>query len=281
MRRVISVCDREADMFEYLAYKVDEGQRFVVRSCNDRQTKGGDTLWDSVTSSPRLGSIEIEVAQRGGPQSRPKRSARLTLRARQIEVNAPRYLGEEGGGPRKLWAVHAVEERPAGKGEALEWLLLTSEAAPDLESAARVLHYYALRWRIEDFHKAWKSGCGVEERRMQTAGNIERMSVVLAFVAVRAMQLNEEFDANPEASCESILEPELWRCLWASTEKAKLPKTPPDIAWARNAIARLGGWLNTKGTGRVGWNTMMTGWQRLNDRLDGFRAAMALYASKM
>lgn len=29
-----------------------------------------------------------------------------------------------------------------------------------------------MRWRIEDFHKAWTSGAGVEEQRMQSIENL-------------------------------------------------------------------------------------------------------------
>ena len=32
MSKVISVCDREADIIEYLRYKTDTQQRFIVRS---------------------------------------------------------------------------------------------------------------------------------------------------------------------------------------------------------------------------------------------------------
>ncbi|GKX51800.1 hypothetical protein SOASR029_21090 [Budvicia aquatica] len=34
--RVISVCDREADIWQYLDYKVRQGERFVIRAAHDR-----------------------------------------------------------------------------------------------------------------------------------------------------------------------------------------------------------------------------------------------------
>ncbi len=36
MSEVISVCDREADLFEYLTYKHEQQQRFIVRSMQSR-----------------------------------------------------------------------------------------------------------------------------------------------------------------------------------------------------------------------------------------------------
>ena len=55
--------------------------------------------------------------------------------------------------------------------------------------------YYELRWRIEDYHKAWKSGVGVEWQRFQTVENLERMLVITAFLAVLTAQLRERLDA--------------------------------------------------------------------------------------
>ena len=40
MGRVISVCDREADVYEYLGYKTRCDERYVVRSSWDRRVKG-------------------------------------------------------------------------------------------------------------------------------------------------------------------------------------------------------------------------------------------------
>ncbi|MBS0045241.1 IS4 family transposase, partial [Shewanella sp. M16] len=36
MQKVISVCDREADIIEYLRFKTDTQQRFIVRSMQSR-----------------------------------------------------------------------------------------------------------------------------------------------------------------------------------------------------------------------------------------------------
>ncbi|MCA6523832.1 MAG: transposase, partial [Pseudanabaena sp. M051S1SP2A07QC] len=41
----------------------------------------------------------------------------------------------------------------------LEWMLLTSEVVEDLETAIKILRWYTYRWRVEDFHKIFKSGC--------------------------------------------------------------------------------------------------------------------------
>ena len=71
------------------------------------------------------------------------------------------------------------------------WILLTTETVKTFEDCRTVLRFYELRWRIEEFHKAWKTGAGVERQRMQSADNLERMAVILMFVAVRLIQIRE------------------------------------------------------------------------------------------
>ncbi|KZN44763.1 hypothetical protein N482_15865 [Pseudoalteromonas luteoviolacea NCIMB 1942] len=40
--KVISVCEREADIYEYLQYKLHEQQRFIVRSMQSRHIEEGE-----------------------------------------------------------------------------------------------------------------------------------------------------------------------------------------------------------------------------------------------
>lgn len=42
MRRVISVCDRESDIYEYLNFKVKSKQRFVIRAVQNRRLADGE-----------------------------------------------------------------------------------------------------------------------------------------------------------------------------------------------------------------------------------------------
>jgi hypothetical protein len=67
------------------------------------------------------------------------------------------------------------------------------------EEAKQVVHYYELRWRIKDYHKAWKSGVGLERQCFQRVDNPERMLVITAFLAVRLLQLRERLDVSVNA----------------------------------------------------------------------------------
>lgn len=283
LARVISVCDREADIYEYLTYKVERGERFIVRASWDRRlSSGAARLVEALEQAPVVSTHKISLAQRGGAHARRARKVELEVRAVRVQLQAPNRAAALG--PLEVNAVLAVERRPARGAEPLRWMLLTQEPIGEGEAVRRILLHYALRWRVEDFHKAWKTGTGVEARRMQQADNLERVVVILAFVAVRLLQLRELFDGSarpasgtavgavPAISCSGVLEIAEWQVLWVTTQRARPPREAPSLRWAYETIAKLGGWLDTKRTGRAGWEVIWQGWYLLQERLDAYYA---------
>ena len=162
----------------------------------------------------------------------------------------------------------------------LHWLLLTSESLTCLEDALKVVEYYQCRWKIEEFHKAWKSGgTQVEKLRMQYGENIEKVATILAFVALRLLQLREQGEDHRGTlrPCTDWLTPLQWKLLWRRVEKQKrFPSTPPSIRWAYESLGQLGGWHDSKRTGRVGWNALWEGWFKLDMLVEGYELRLEL-----
>ena len=163
-------------------------------------------------------------------------------------------------------------------------MLLTTESVKTYEATLKVIQYYELRWRIEEFHKAWKTGAGAERQRMQSAENLERMIVILSAIAVRLLRLKEslEKDNNPDVTkklcCTQVLTQDEYRLLWFSIQpknkkKKPLPSKIPSLEWAYRAVAKLGGWNDSKKTGKASWQTLWKGWFALQERLDGYLLA--------
>lgn len=276
---VISVCDREADIFEYMQYKIEHNQRFIVRASHNRKLDDQNSyLFETLSSAKPLGIYTIEVAQKS---NRKKHLVTLALKTATVTF-APSERRAEKTRPLKpitLNVVIAQEKNKLGN-EGLEWILLTTEPTPTFKCARKITRYYEMRWRIEDFHKAWKSGVGVEMQRMQSIDNLEKMIVILSFIAIRLLQLKEHFESpaisnidNNNIPCNEVLTDTEWKALWYSTEKKPLPKKIPNTMWAYKALARLGGWNNSKGAGKAAWSTIWKGWFRLMERLEGFRIA--------
>jgi hypothetical protein len=278
MTRTIAVCDREADLYDYLDYKLQHGQRFVVRAKADRQVLGNPA---GLFATLEEDGVEwccytVAVPQRGG---RPARTARLSLRSAALTILPPvgRAARRE---PLGLNAVLVDEIDAPREAEPLRWVLLTTEAVAGAEEALTVVDYYQSRWRVEDYHKAWKSGVGVERQRFQSPDNLERMLAITAFLAVRLLQLRQSQEmptTRDSATCNEVLRDDEWQILWVSTERSAPPSSPPGVRWAYLALARLGGFTDTKHTGRPGWSTLWHGWFRLQERVAGWQISqMAL-----
>lgn len=282
-RRIVSVCDSEADIYLLLHFFVQKQARFVVRAAWDRRLQGPQeplSLRPHLQAAAVRGLRTVAIPQR---QGRPARTAQLEVRSARLKVQRPATLtAQQAPASVQVHVVYAHELDAPKDAEGLDWMLLTSEPIETEEQLNRVLSIYEMRWKIEEFHKAWKCGTKVEELKQQSAENLQKAAVILGFIAVRLLQLKDRMEAEPEQSCETVLLPREWKMLWVSVEKKKpLPPQAPSLQWAYRALARLGHWSDTKRTGRASWEALWRGWQRLCDVLLGYLAAQALFEAKM
>ena len=272
MQRVISVCDREADLIEYLAYKHQQGQRFIVRSAKSRRIEEADSkLYAFGCELAVAGERSVNVPQKGGRRAR---QVQCDIRYAPVTIKVP---ANKQGGSISLFYVSCIEQ---GSPDGLSWHLLTSEPVTNAEQAQQIVMHYEKRWLIEDFHKAWKSsGTRVEALRLQTRANLEKAVVILSFVAVRIQQLRFtglQGERGSQVSCESLFTPLEWKILWRKVEKKKLPVKAPSMRWFYLSLGTLGGWKDTKRTGRVGWEVLWEGWFVLQSILEGYVLALSL-----
>lgn len=280
MRKVISVCDRESDIYDYINFKVTSGQRFVIRAAQNRRLASGGFkhLHEAINHAQKLGEYQVTIAQKKG---RKARVSQIELYSCKVRLNPPAHHPNPLLEPIDIHVVVAKEKEGTGSDEGtLSWTLFTTEPVACFNDAIKVINYYKMRWKIEEFHKAWKTGAGVERQRMQSAENIERMAVILAPIAVRLLQLKEHVEKNKKentyvAKQHSILSQEEMTVLWLSMQPKKeatkpLPAILPDAEWVYKSIAKLGGWTDTKRLGKASWKTLWEGWFKLQERLEGY-----------
>jgi hypothetical protein len=271
MKNIISVCDRESDMYEYISYKTLQQQRFVVRAKHERiVTEQGDTLTPYIESQSSDLSYKVKIQQKGG---RKARVATVAVRYSLVTISPPKKHKKIGS---MLLTAISCNEISAPKGVSpLSWKLYTNEEINSAKDALKIVRYYELRWRVEEFHKSWKSaGTQVESFRHQKRKNLEKIIVITAFIAVRLLQLRELVGDKNKAqslSCESYFSPLEWKLMWTKTETNGIPKKPPSMYWAYYALAKLGRWHDSKGTKIVGWEALWDGWFALNLLLEGAR----------
>ena len=230
-----------------------------------------------------IGTRSVDISQRGAQRNTPKqnkresRSARtacMSIRKATVKLAQPTHRHD---GPEWVQTgVVYLRELNAPKGEKpAEWLLLTGEPIAKRAQVDQVIGYYECRWLIEEFHKAWKTGCCIEQRRFQSLGNIDRFLAVTAPIAVRILQLRTLAQLSRDEPCSAALSTTHWQCLAAKVEPGRpIPKRPPPLGWAAVQIARLGGWRDTKRTGRIGWQALWRGWSKLEDLVEGWSLAL-------
>jgi hypothetical protein len=274
---LVSVGDREADIHDlfYCALQDASGPAVLVRSERSRNRQVAtdedetcEALWTSVLSTPVRGHQQIRIPRQG---SRAARIATLEVRYAQVTLKAPKISTLS---PVSVWAVHAREvDAPADGSPPVEWMLLTTVAVSTFDDATERLHWYALRWGIEVFHRVLKSGCRIEDRQLCDANRLESCIAIDMVVGWRVFWLTKMGRETPDIPCDVFLEEEEWKVLHMAVHDEPPPATPPSLRDAVRMIARLGGFLGRKGDGEPGTTTVWRGLIYLDGMVIGYRLA--------
>lgn len=273
--QVITVADREADIYDLFALERPPGAELLIRATHNRRIgEEARCLWEAVTTAPVGDVMPVAVARRA---DREPREALLTLRWVPLTLLPPRHRpGRAALAPIPVVAILAEEPMPPPGQTPIRWLLLTTLRVPTGEEALRCVRWYAQRWLVERYHFALKQGCRVEELQLRTTARVERVLAVYAIVAWRLLWLTYLARTDPEAPCSVALSPAAWQVLAALTQpNIPLPARPPPIGHAVRWIAQLGGFLGRAGDGEPGVKVLWRGLRRLDDLTLGWQIAHA------
>src|SRR5262249_12128853 len=107
---------------------------------------------------------------------------------------------------RVVW-VHEQGTTPHGE-KPLDWMLLTNAPIDTDHEARDIVLAYSMRWRIEEFHRTWKSGaCNVELTQLRSRNAVIRWATILAVVATRIERLKRLARTQPEIPATEELTP--------------------------------------------------------------------------
>lgn len=276
--RFVDVCDQGADTFEFLEREYCSGRRFVIRSKRQRSVYLGhlpkgkrQPLSQQLHGLPALGSRMLEVQSQQGERPRGARTSELRIAAGPVLVPRPhaRFGNYDGQEPLKIWVVHVFEISPPKGEERIEWALCTNEPVTTLEDALRVITWYEQRWIIEEFHKALKTGCGVESLQFTATARLDPMIGVLSAVAVTLLNLRDASRRDDAATrpATDVVDVEYVRVL--SGWRYKTVRTDLTVQEFFFALARLGGHQNRKSDKRPGWLVLWRGWTTLQAMANG------------
>lgn len=117
---------------------------------------------------------------------------------------------------------------------------------------------------MEEYHKALKTGCAMEQRQLRSAQGLRALLGFLAIVAVRLLQLRMIARAAPDTPASQVVGPALVETASQLGGGSTATMTTGQF-WRTVAGLRLGGFLGRKGDGEPGWQTLWRGWRRLQD----------------
>ena len=264
---VVTVADREADMYDLFAAPRQPNAKLLIRATQNRRVRRANDelgyLKEVLPTLPDGGTLTVEVTRQA---NRPARQAVLTIRWTALTLLPPHAKTAaalaEGEQVQVVWAHEA--HVPAGQ-TPINWLLLTTLAVNDFAQAARCVQWYSYRWLVERFHFALKSGCQVEALQLETADRFMRALATYSLVAWHLLWLTYEARQQPDQPCDQVLESAEWQLLVQHYVPKRRTSKSPTLHEAVRWIAQLGGFLGRKADGEPGVKTIWRGLRRLTD----------------
>ena len=127
----------------------EAGTHFLIRTCVDRLAGDGDhTIADEMEEVAVKGLHRIDVRDSNGDPD----EAVLEIRYRKIRVLPP--IGKQKGYPAlTLTVIHAEERGTPNNRKKIDWKLITDLPVGSRKDAIEKFEWYALRRKIEVFHK--------------------------------------------------------------------------------------------------------------------------------
>ena len=264
----VHVDDRGADDFEVFSRIQAQGNSCVIRAARLNRTMTSldgctRTLKELLETLPCQDVRELQVpAQKDSPA----RQATLELRFTEVRMPVPKVLTPWLKERRPLesltlWVVELREVNVPKGITGLHWVLYTMEPVTKIAQANTVIAWYERRPTIEDYHKALKTGCHVEQRYYETSDRLERVTGLLSVVAVRLMQLKTAAKETPDRPAREVA-PLQWVRLVQMARRKPVNENMTIYEFVR-ALGGLGGHLGRKSDGEPGWITVWRGFEKL------------------
>jgi hypothetical protein len=268
--RLVSVADREGDVYEFFIEAQALGVDLLVRAAWDRncQEPHGH-LHARLATAPVLARKKLMLP---ATAKRKARVAHLEVRACPVTLLAPVNGSASGLPPIALWGVWAYEINAPAKVERLDWMLLTSVPVTSGKAALERLDWYAARWGIERWHRVLKSGCRIESRQLESCERLKRLLTLYAVIAWRILYATMLARLVPDMPCTAILQDDEWQALYCRIHHCPTPPaTAPPLRQAIRWIAQLGGFIGRASDGEPGTQTLWQGFQQLVPMTEMYR----------
>lgn len=273
----VYVGDSGSDIFTFWQQCQERGYDFVLRVAQDRVIEiPPDEAPEEVTENHlktlarALPAVAAHFLSIPAHHHHPKREAFLQMSFQKVLVQPPLHGVCLHKTALVAWVVRVWETHPPDGQEPLEWILLSTLPILFPADAWEVVKWYGWRWILEDFHKALKTGCRMEDHCLQTVEAQCKLLAILTPIALRLLQIRQAAQQDTEIPVTDVV------CKEVVQVVTLLQKRPREIVTAKHlwhAIARLGGYLDRTGDGPPGWQSLWRGWMRVMYVLEGVHLA--------
>jgi hypothetical protein len=226
------IADREGDLYElHDATQIGPANlHALVRAQHDRKLDGHQKLWAFMAHQPVGQTRQLKLPRHRG---QPARTAEVQVRWASVTLEAPAVGCKKSWPPLTLWAVWVQEPDPPAGTEPLDWMLLTDLPITTAEQAWEKVQWYCRRWGIEEWQRALKNGCGVEQREFKTAEHLQRVLAFDLIVAWRVLACVKLGRALPQLPASVLYSPEELEVLQAAVKKSSAGQRLHFLPWAK------------------------------------------------
>ncbi len=216
--QLVVITDREGDLYElHDAVQIGPANlHTLVRAQHDRKLEGHQKLWSFMAGQPLGQRRRLWVPRRGG---QPERRTEVEVRWAPVSIEAPAVGRKKGWPSLSLWAIWVHEPNAPAGVEPIDWMLLSDLPITGPEAAWEKVQWYCRRWGIEEWHRALKNGCGVEQREFKTAEHLQRALAFDLIVAWRVLACVKLGRALPQLPATVLYTPEELKVLLAAIKK--------------------------------------------------------------
>lgn len=307
--KTIIVMDRGYDCPNILDFLRTKNVKIMIRGTQDRSVcntntntpeearKSARPVLDYMSGVPVMATLEVTVpkvlrdketpAGTSNTYNAPLRNCTLALKTAPVKIflrpkkyRDPKVAANVDESKREWLSsatvVLAEEVDTPSDCAPVRWLLWLNYEVNSPEKLKEVISDYHMRWRIEEFHKIWKSsGTNVEKTQARSAQMIERVARISAVVASNLARMQRILELNPEApatTCFSVQEIRDFELIDERYYRGRLGKKHglSTLAFVMALFAKAGGYEQGSKS-KVGAKMLTRGYRNVMDVIAGMR----------
>lgn len=265
--KVIHLMDREADIYDLLArlvllevgFAIRVAQNRVVLDDDDETVRLFDALNEAGVSFKRNVPLSRRTKSTRQHPARKEREAKLSVASKCLTLQRPTSADCELPPALELNFVHVFEQSPPEGEKPIDWKIVTTEPISTRHEIESVIDAYRARWVIEEFFKALKTGCAMEQSQLESIHALQNLLAIKLPIAVQLLALRTRARSDKKALALGVLtalQLEVLRAMGRTKLSAN-----PTASDALAAIAALGGHI--KNNGSPGWQVLTRGFEDL------------------